>query len=307
MRPLGQRDDGFALVMAVLTLGVLGLIATGFLASLRVHLVETSVYASRAEAEALADAAVNIAVLDLVAARADRRRPRRFAVDGTVTTCRIGEATVEISVQDESARIDLNAAGEPLLTALLVAAGAEPPMADRLTQAILDWRDADSEKRPEGAEAETYRAAGRPHGPKNAQFDSVEELAQVIGMDAPLISRLAPYVTVHSGLAGLDPGVADPTLLENLLAGARRIEAGSSDPADLRARFRRQFPQFVAVSSQQRFAIRATTRLAAATFVREAIVEVVSERARVAYAFRSWRQGTALAPRPRAVDPPPGC
>ena len=54
--------------------------------------------------------------------------------------------------------------------------------ADALTDALLDWRDADNDERPLGAEASRYVAAGRPV-PRNGPFASIRELARVRGFN----------------------------------------------------------------------------------------------------------------------------
>ena len=62
---------------------------------------------------------------------------------------------------DESARIDINAAPTPLLKGLLQnVGGLDADAAQHVVDAILDWRDADDLKRPNGAEAPDYRRPG---------------------------------------------------------------------------------------------------------------------------------------------------
>lgn len=288
-----RHEEGFVLVVALLALVLLGAVVTAFNTSLRSHLRDVRAITARAEVESLADAGVNIAILDLIAAREDRTRTRRFPINGAALSCQDDRATIEISVGDEAGLVDLNAAGEQLLEALFVGAGAGADSARAFANALIDFRDVDSTTRPHGAEAAEYRAAGLDHGPKNAPFDAVEELSRVLGIDASLIEKLQPFLTVHSGLAGIDPDAAPPELLSILSRGTARegSEQFSMDAASQRARFRRSLPQFVAVSARQRFTIRATARLPSAAFVREAVVEVTGSRSR-AFAIRAWRQGT---------------
>ena len=103
----------------------------------------------------------------------------------------IRNGRVLVTVEDEAGKVDLNSASEPLLRALLAGAGATPVEVDRITAAILDYRDADNLRRPDGAEADEYRLAGRQNGPKNAPFDSIFELGQVLGVDAALAHQSA--------------------------------------------------------------------------------------------------------------------
>jgi general secretion pathway protein K len=59
--------------------------------------------------------------------------------------------------------------------------GFDPDQAESLADAIADFRDADNLKHLRGAEEPEYRAAGLAWGPKNAPFQTVEELQQVLG------------------------------------------------------------------------------------------------------------------------------
>jgi general secretion pathway protein K len=64
-----------------------------------------------------------------------------------------------------------------------------------------------------GAEDSDYAAAGLAWGAKDAPFETVTELEQVLGMRPALFRSLAPYVTVHSALAMPDAAFADGPVL----------------------------------------------------------------------------------------------
>ena len=69
-----------------------------------------------------------------------------------------GEIAIVARATDETAKIDLNAAGEVLLRGLFTSVGgADPDLALRLVDAVMDWRDADDLRRPNGAEAAELR------------------------------------------------------------------------------------------------------------------------------------------------------
>ena len=82
--------------------------------------------------------------------------------------------------------------------------GLDQSEADALVDAIRDFADADDLKRLNGAEDRDYAAAGLPWGAKDAAFTAVEELQQVLGMNAPLYEAVAPALTVHTGSQGID-------------------------------------------------------------------------------------------------------
>jgi type II secretory pathway component PulK len=89
----------------------------------------------------------------------------------------------EVRLRAVGSALDVNGADEETLRALFRAAGESPETADSLTDALADWRDADGEARPLGAEAEWYAARGRP-APRNGPFADLRELRRVRGFEA---------------------------------------------------------------------------------------------------------------------------
>ena len=77
-----------------------------------------------------------------------------------------------------------------------------------LVDAVADWRDKNDLRRLNGAEESDYRAAGLPLGPKNAPFQTVEELRQMIGVTPEVYRLLVPALTVYSGQPGIDLSTA---------------------------------------------------------------------------------------------------
>lgn len=77
---------------------------------------------------------------------------------------------------DEAAKLNLNTATVEMLQQL-------PGMTPEFAAAIVDWRDADSEPGPGGAEDEIYLRLSPAYRCKNAPFESVEELRLVDGAD----------------------------------------------------------------------------------------------------------------------------
>lgn len=87
---------------------------------------------------------------------------------------------VRFGISDEAARMNLNTADESMLSAL----GLDAARID----CLLDWRDADDDARPDGAEQEYYAALQPiPYRTKNAPVITLEELLLVKGFDASVI------------------------------------------------------------------------------------------------------------------------
>ncbi|MDB6154514.1 MAG: comEA protein, partial [Chthoniobacteraceae bacterium] len=81
---------------------------------------------------------------------------------------------------DEASKINLNMrVSDPQI--FLDILGKLPGMTAELAAAIIDWRDADEDVTPGGAEAETYNRQTPASSAKNADFESVEELGLVSG------------------------------------------------------------------------------------------------------------------------------
>ena len=167
------RERGVALILVLWVVVLLAVVAAGFASQARLQTDLTRNARSAAEARHLADAGVEFAARRLL----DRVEP--IGPDFGFA-CAFGGGVVTVSVQDEHGKLSLNEAPEPLLRALLEAAGMSEEAASRLAAAIADYRDADDLARPGGAEVDAYRAAGLPP-PKNAPFEALEELEAVLG------------------------------------------------------------------------------------------------------------------------------
>ncbi|AKC88456.1 general secretion pathway protein GspK [Pseudoxanthomonas suwonensis] len=177
--------------MMVATIGAFALAS-------RVEMLQGKVQADGAQAQEIARAGIEYAMARL----ADPHPQRRWAADGRTYAWSFAGASVELRIVDESGKVDINHADPALLAALLYAVGAEPSAAQQLAGAIVDWRDPDSLTQPGGgAEDPAYAAAGRAYGAKDAPFQSVAELHQVLGMTPELFVGLAPHLTVFSGLS----------------------------------------------------------------------------------------------------------
>jgi general secretion pathway protein K len=120
---------------------------------------------------------------------------------------------VRIVLRDESAKINLNQAPEALIKGLLKNSGLNDEEVARLADAIADWRDPDDFRRPNGAEARDYEAAGRGYTPSNAAFETIDELRLVLNMTPEVFSKVRGFLTVHSSRAGFNSLSAPPEIL----------------------------------------------------------------------------------------------
>lgn len=138
---------------------------------------------------------------------------QRWVADGRPYAFDFNGAHVVVEVTDESGKIDLNLADTTLLTSLFVSVGVDLGRAQALADSIDDWRDADDLPHQQGAEVNEYRQAGLAYAPRNAPFQTVGEVQQVLGMDYDLFSRIEPAVTIYSSTGMPNPAFAPREVL----------------------------------------------------------------------------------------------
>lgn len=102
--------------------------------------------------------------------------------------------------------------------------------AEHLAHNLIAWRDPSDSKITGGAQARDYRAAGLAYGAKNANFDSVEELRQVMGFSLEQYRILAPNLTVH----GASASPRDLTLAPPLARAALELKMAPMAASTLR-------------------------------------------------------------------------
>jgi general secretion pathway protein K len=239
-RPTAGR--GFALLAALWLLVALSVV--GLELGLRAR--DRRLAAANVAEEGRARAAAEAGVADLHAALArvlDRPnglgRPdpdrlidpwaRRPGLTGDTIT--LGDARYLVALNDPTGALHLNRAGEDELRRLLVALRVDAGHADRLAQAIMDWRDSDDLHRARGAEREDYVRLGAPVLPRNAPFARLAELRHVAGMTPEVYERVRPYLTLlGTGLVNLNAAerpvlLALPGMTEQAAAAVVRRRA----------------------------------------------------------------------------------
>ena len=300
-----RRQSGVALVLVLWVSVLITVVASSFIVERRTEALILRNALSLARAEAAADAGVYRGIHDMY--RSDNA-PERWKRDGSVQEWAFDSIPVRVEMRDESAKIDINTASEVLLRGLLTSSGLNDQDAAKLLDAILDWRDPDSLKRPNGAEEADYRDAGLTYKPANSAFQAIEELQLVLGMRPDLYRRLAPSITVFSRQAGVNPQLASREVL--LAIPGLTPEIVDRYIAD-RDEARRQglplpaLPQAGGVASGTSMVatIRSEARLDDGTiFIREAVA-LLRPVPRKAVTFVSWRESTAGALVPATEAP----
>lgn len=205
------RQRGVALVL-VLWILLLVTISTGaYTLMARMDSLEAHTILWSTRARLAAEAGLNLAVLSL----RDPDEEQRWIPDGRSYRIRYEDVDLELLITDERGKLNVNAAGEETLVQLFSANGLDEGQAGQLASAVLDWIDADTMVRPNGAEEEEYLAVGYQVGPANRGFLMIEELLQVLGLPWALYQEIEPGLTVWS-----EEGLPDPAYapIEALLA-----------------------------------------------------------------------------------------
>jgi len=212
-RPVTRAANalGAALLLVMWLIALLTALVGAFALTARIENLQGRVLSQGVVAEQAARAGLEYAMVRVV----DPEPTRQWLPDGRPYQWRFGDAAITVKIVDETAKVDLNAAEEPLLNALFRTVGAEPDLAASVASAIIDWRDPDPLSQPQGgAEDPQYAAAGRPYGAKDAPFDTVAEVEQVLGMTPALYAKVAEHLTVYTGQAQPDQTYASAEVLQ---------------------------------------------------------------------------------------------
>jgi general secretion pathway protein K len=105
-------------------------------------------------------------------------------------------AAYTTTAADIGSLVNINFVDAAGLERFLTASSVDPIAADALSQAIMDWRDADDFRRLRGAERDDYIKDGARELPSNAPFESVDDLRFVRGMTRAILVRVASKLTV---------------------------------------------------------------------------------------------------------------
>jgi general secretion pathway protein K len=294
MRTIRSRERGVALVLVIWVVTLLMVIAGSFLYAMRTDARAARNAALIARGEALAQAAVARAVIELFK---PLDSPEVWRREGAVRQWAFEKAQVSVRLSDESAKIDINAANNELLKGLFRHAGMAEEDAAKLLDAVLDWRDADVLRRPLGAEDAEYAKAGLKGRPANYPFQSTEELQLVLGMTAEVYQRIAPMITVYSRHPGVNPNTAPRSVLlaiPGVTAESVDLFLGDRDAARNEGR---PVPYFTAAGPYATYAqsvaatIRVDVRLDEGVVVsREAVAVLSPQYPRRPYTLLLWRE-----------------
>jgi general secretion pathway protein K len=199
-----HHQQGVALILVIWIMALMGVLLGSFALIARTENFESRHLLDGTTARYAAQAGIARAVYEL-------RNPdlaQRWVGDGRPYEFPFDDAIVRVELTDESGKIDVNSADDALLQGLFISVGVAPDQAVMLSDAIQDWRDPDDLARPNGAENGEYQAAGLAYAPRNAPFQTVGEVQQVLGMNYELFEKIEPAITIYGGGTQPNPAYA---------------------------------------------------------------------------------------------------
>ncbi len=212
------RDRGFALLIVLWSLVLLGLLISELAASGRSAVRLAANLRAGAAASAQADGAIYEAIYHSLSQGGEH-----WAADGVAHQLAGGTVRVE----SLGGRINPNLASTPLLAGLMLACGAQPDAAQQLANAIIAWRAPALTKQAAAALHESYQRAGMAYAPPGKPFADLSELADVLGMSPPLLRCALPEMSLYQS-GDPDAAQADALVRRALTLSGQGNVAGYS-------------------------------------------------------------------------------
>lgn len=191
------KQQGAALLIVLWMIALLMILAMSFSQTMRIETQQIKQQQAALPSKYLASEGIWRVIQGLV------DEQHNWVTNGTEYQLNSDKGSLFIQIQDQNGLLDLNFAPTELISTVLKIKGWSTHAAEQYADQIVDWRDRDSERLPAGAERLHYRAAGRNDAPKNAAFNSLEELRLLLSMDEQNYQKIAPLMTVYSQQAGL--------------------------------------------------------------------------------------------------------
>lgn len=200
-----RNKDGIALIMVLWILAILMVIvlSTSYMTTTETH--ATISFRTSVEERFLAEAGIEKAIIELFYRRFNPSDTENiWRIDCTPYKVETDNGYAIVTITDESAKVDINKASDIILRNFFSNLGIDEDEVDTIVDSIMDWRDPDDLHRLHGAESDYYMSLPNPYKAKNSDFDAVEELLLVKGIDREILygdedrQGIINFITVHS-------------------------------------------------------------------------------------------------------------
>lgn len=193
MKSLLKSERGIALYLVLWVMALLTVIAGEFAYAIRTEANITRNFKEETQAYYLATSGVSWAVKELIvndivpqpvqpAEAEETQTDVRVRINTNIPPVPFGVGQFKVEIENESGKVNLNRAGEPLLRILLNTFALDDDAKNIIVDSIMDWRDKDNLHRVNGAEDEYYQSLAEPYKCKNGDFTAIEELLLVRGV-----------------------------------------------------------------------------------------------------------------------------
>ncbi|MGY3560496.1 general secretion pathway protein K [Bradyrhizobium sp. USDA 4463] len=272
--PSARGRHGFALMTVIWGLGLLTLLGSTVIVGARYRARAALADGSVLTSSAAAESAVNFAIASILSPTSNTSFPKKCRMPG-------GEQA-DIVVEEEIGKIDINAAGLPLLERFFAGLAQDRALGSKIARNVVNFRKTlpgrETANQTASASNQTASAnnqtapANAASDVKNSGFSTILELDQVDGMSPTLLRTAIRHTTTLSGRT--EPLAESMTPALRLIMGL--------DPG----RTERRTPGLPGS-----FTIRVDIRaIDGSRYLREALVSFGAASAQ-SYVIREWRRG----------------
>jgi general secretion pathway protein K len=214
---LHTRQDGVALITAVLVVAIAAVIATSMMSRQNFDTRRTANIIHRDQAVAYALGAEQWASIELSKdAKQNGFDHLNEAWAYDLPPLPIDGGYINGRLEDLQGRFNLNSVLDPLqaerLTRLCLAINVDPDF----VPALQDWIDDDTEVRENGAEDESYTLMNPPYRAANHPLADTSELLLVRGVSVQDYNNLTFYISALPGDGAINVNTASPLVLQSL-------------------------------------------------------------------------------------------
>jgi len=204
--------------MVLWVLMLLTVIVSEFCYSMRTHVNITRNFKESTQAYYIAVAGFNRTVVEIIKqvnspakiasvdydTNEDEEEVLEWRINTDIQPAAFGNGEYTVRIDNDSGKININQADKGLLHLMLNGFELDEQEKDVIVDSILDWKDADSNHRINGAEDQYYQSLPDPYKCRNADFDSIEELLLVKGVTSDIYyGGLDQMTTVISAIKAI--------------------------------------------------------------------------------------------------------
>ena len=221
----GKRPDGgVALLMVLWILAVLTVTVLSFSYTTRSETYAAISFREGVEKKFLAEGGIERGLMEIIYRKTNASAPATetsgvWKTDGTAYPVTADNGSFVVSIMNESGKVDINTTPELILRNLFANLGLSMEEVDTIVDSIGDWRDADDLVRLHGAESDYYMSLPTPYKPRNADFQTLEELLLVKGVTPQILygggekKGVIDYLTVYSRSTRINVNAAPKEVL----------------------------------------------------------------------------------------------